>query len=76
MFTQKGLDKFLIERVNVFPECQWLTSVDLKMGPVKGPVLGSRWELASLRQWGQMAERVGSRAVNQKVVGSIPGRAK
>ena len=24
----------------------------------------------------QMAERLGSRAINQKVVGSIPGRAK
>ena len=26
--------------------------------------------------WAQMAERLGSRAINQKVVGSIPGRAK
>ena len=25
---------------------------------------------------GQMAERLGSRAINQKVAGSIPGRAK
>ena len=25
---------------------------------------------------GQMAERLGSRAINRKVVGSIPGRAK
>ena len=25
---------------------------------------------------GQMAERLGSRAINQKVVGSIPGRGK
>ena len=28
------------------------------------------------RHGGQMAEQLGSRAINQKVVGSIPGRAK
>ena len=29
-----------------------------------------------LRVGGQMAERLGSRAIDQKVAGSIPGRAK
>ena len=56
----------------LLPPVPWL-------GPLPPAVLVGNLpaEGNKVREWGgQMAERLGSRANNQKVVGSIPGRAK
>ena len=34
------------------------------------------WSNRKNKRGGEMAERLGSRAINQKVAGSIPGRAR
>ena len=56
-------------KLGVFPP----NSLSLKTGVV--PSLSTGRGAKSLIG-GQMAERLGSRAINQTVVGSIPGRAK